>query len=68
MYYALEDKRERFNEDLVYLMYETQEREDRRFELLSKIVSQGLGDGTNNRTAVGEQISTPVMQNFIIQF
>jgi len=67
MYYELEDKRERFNEDLVYIMYETQEREDRKLELLSALVAQWRGNGTYNPTAGDEAIPVQVVQ-IIIHF
>ena len=66
MYYALEDKRERFNEDLIYLMYETQKREDRKLELLTEFVAQGCDHGTQNRTADNQPIPTPVICKYFI--
>jgi len=55
MFYQLEDKRERFNEDLVHILYESMEIEGRKVALISDLVAQGRAADGRERAADGRE-------------
>ena len=65
MFYQLEDKRERFNEDLVHILYESMEIEGRKVALISDLVAQGRAADGRERAADGLRTATQVYHCFI---